>query len=91
LVEPYRLPPFDVQHVDLYRLRDPAELDELALWDNWGSGAILLAEWPERGGDRLPPADADIELSLVGQQRRAVLSACSAAGQQLLGVMPDKG
>lgn len=52
IVQPYdppevRLP---VLHVDLYRLEDPAEIDELGLdearWD-----ALLLVEWPEHGGD----------------------------------------
>ena len=52
IVQPYdppevRLP---VLHVDLYRLDDPAEIDELGLdearWD-----ALLLVEWPEHGGE----------------------------------------
>ena len=51
IVQPYdppevRLP---VLHVDLYRLDDPAELDELGLDDaRWD--ALLLVEWPEHGG-----------------------------------------
>lgn len=39
-----RLP---VWHVDLYRIEDPAELDELGLDDALSDGALLI-EWPER-------------------------------------------
>jgi len=35
-----------VWHVDLYRIEDPAELDELGL--DAGADAVLLVEWPER-------------------------------------------
>jgi len=34
-------------HVDLYRIEDPAELDELGLDDALADGALLI-EWPER-------------------------------------------
>ena len=34
-------------HVDLYRIEDPAELEEIGLDDARG-GAVLLIEWPER-------------------------------------------
>ncbi|TPG21452.1 tRNA (adenosine(37)-N6)-threonylcarbamoyltransferase complex ATPase subunit type 1 TsaE [Sphingomonas koreensis] len=52
IVQPYdppevRLP---VLHVDLYRLDDPAELDELGL-DDARAESLLLIEWPEHGGD----------------------------------------
>jgi tRNA threonylcarbamoyladenosine biosynthesis protein TsaE len=38
-----------VRHVDLYRLENPAELDELGLDDaRWDS--VLVVEWPEHAG-----------------------------------------
>jgi tRNA threonylcarbamoyladenosine biosynthesis protein TsaE len=43
-----------VIHLDLYRLADPAELDYLGLVDLLRPGSLLLVEWPEQGGDRLP-------------------------------------
>jgi len=52
IVQPYdppevRLP---VLHVDLYRVDDPVELDELGLGEaRWES--LLIVEWPEHGGD----------------------------------------
>lgn len=39
-------------HVDLYRIEDPAEIDELAL-DDAREEAALVIEWPERLGARL--------------------------------------
>ena len=39
-----RLP---VWHVDLYRIEEPGELEELGL-DEARAGALLLIEWPER-------------------------------------------
>ena len=40
-----------VWHVDLYRIEDPAELEELALDEALEDGALLI-EWPERLGAR---------------------------------------
>jgi tRNA threonylcarbamoyladenosine biosynthesis protein TsaE len=39
-----------VAHVDLYRIDDPAEADELGL-DDLRQDHLLLIEWPERLGD----------------------------------------
>jgi tRNA threonylcarbamoyl adenosine modification protein YjeE len=36
-------------HADLYRLEDPAELDELGLEEAAETG-VLIVEWPERAG-----------------------------------------
>ncbi|SFP62728.1 tRNA (adenosine(37)-N6)-threonylcarbamoyltransferase complex ATPase subunit type 1 TsaE [Sphingomonas rubra] len=52
IVQPYDLPEvrLPVWHVDLYRLDDPDEVDELGLEDERGDG-LLLVEWPERAGE----------------------------------------
>jgi tRNA threonylcarbamoyladenosine biosynthesis protein TsaE len=49
LVIPYAPPQvrLPVWHVDLYRLNDPAEAEELGLEDALFDGALLI-EWPER-------------------------------------------
>lgn len=54
IVQPYdppevRLP---VLHIDLYRVENPGELDELGLEDARGD-SLLLVEWPERMGTGL--------------------------------------
>jgi tRNA threonylcarbamoyladenosine biosynthesis protein TsaE len=51
IVQPYEPPEVTVPvlHVDLYRIEDPAEADELGLDDARGD-AVLIVEWPERLG-----------------------------------------
>lgn len=53
IVQPYEPPEvrMPVQHVDLYRIDDPAEIDELGL-DEARHDAALLIEWPERAPGR---------------------------------------
>jgi tRNA threonylcarbamoyladenosine biosynthesis protein TsaE len=36
-----------VAHVDLYRIENPGEVDELGL-DDWLEGGALVIEWPDR-------------------------------------------
>lgn len=56
-------------HVDLYRLDNPDEVDELGL-DDARSDAALVIEWPERLGAYLWPDALKIELSVEGTGRR---------------------
>jgi len=51
IVQPYDPPEvaFPVLHVDLYRIDDLAELDELGL-DDARSDSLMLVEWPEHAG-----------------------------------------
>lgn len=61
LVQTYDLPRLTVVHLDLYRIGDPAELDELGIDDlaaGRAAGGLVLVEWPDRapgrfGGDML--------------------------------------
>jgi tRNA threonylcarbamoyladenosine biosynthesis protein TsaE len=49
IVQPYEPPEvrLPVLHVDLYRIEDPAEAEELGL-DEARAESLLLVEWPER-------------------------------------------
>ncbi len=49
LVQPYEGNGHSILHTDLYRIRDPREVDELGLFDR--PETIVLCEWPERGGE----------------------------------------
>lgn len=89
LVESYRLADRDLHHCDLYRLRDPEELDELGLRDLMGPGSVLLVEWPERAGDRLRAPDLALRLSygdsIDGESGRSIeLEALSAPGRSVV-------
>jgi tRNA threonylcarbamoyladenosine biosynthesis protein TsaE len=63
LVEVYEVGALTAVHLDLYRLRDPSELDNLGLREWARPGHIWLIEWPERGSDRLPGADLVVRLA----------------------------
>ena len=53
IVQPYDDVDPPVWHVDLYRIEQPSELEELGL--DSAAEAVLLVEWPERAGDNAWP------------------------------------
>jgi tRNA threonylcarbamoyladenosine biosynthesis protein TsaE len=57
IVQPYEPPEtrIPVMHVDLYRIDDPSDLDELGL-DEARADSLLVIEWPERAPGRWPDA-----------------------------------
>lgn len=84
LIEPYRLAGRDVYHCDLYRLRDPEELEDLGLRDLLTGSSIVLVEWPERAGDRLREPDLRLHLEYTEPGRQVAVTASSDAGRQVL-------
>lgn len=62
LVHEYAGAHFPVYHLDLYRLSSPRDLTNLGWDDIISAHAIVLVEWPDRAGDRLPPDAVPIEL-----------------------------
>jgi tRNA threonylcarbamoyladenosine biosynthesis protein TsaE len=67
-------------HLDLYRLRDPGELEHLGLRD-WGRpGCLWLVEWPERAAGLLPPADLTVRLTVRSDAHQVDVSAETSAG-----------
>ncbi len=67
----------DAFHLDLYRIAAPAELEWLGLDELRDGRALVLIEWPERGGAALPPADLEITLDHADRGRHAGLQAVS--------------
>ena len=57
-------------HLDLYRLRDPGELEHLGLREWARPGCLWLVEWPERAGGLLPPADLTVHLAAGADAHR---------------------
>lgn len=60
IVQPYEDLDPPVWHVDLYRIEDPSELDELGL--DSAAEAVLLVEWPERAGNEVWPEALSLSL-----------------------------
>ncbi|HEY4670021.1 MAG TPA: tRNA (adenosine(37)-N6)-threonylcarbamoyltransferase complex ATPase subunit type 1 TsaE [Tepidiformaceae bacterium] len=72
-------------HVDLYRIEDVEELDDLGLWD-YAEKGVLVIEWPERGADLLPGDGLVIELRYgdIDRQRRLRFLPRGPRGEQLV-------
>jgi tRNA threonylcarbamoyladenosine biosynthesis protein TsaE len=76
LVQEYAAPRSVVFHIDLYRLEIPEQLTNLG-WDEIVfSRSLVLIEWPERAGERLPADHLPIDLDYVrGDPTRRILLA----------------
>ena len=76
LVHEYRGPRSAVFHIDLYRLDSPDQLTNIG-WDEIvSSRSLILVEWPERAGARLPDNHLPIDLDYVpGDPTRRILLA----------------
>jgi tRNA threonylcarbamoyladenosine biosynthesis protein TsaE len=78
IVLPYEALPLPVWHVDLYRIEDASELQELALEEALDGGALLV-EWPERLGEGLWPHALRLTLSRTEEGARALTAEVPAA------------
>ena len=65
---------FEVVHLDLFRLTDPDELEELGWQELGGQDELVLVEWPDRAEGMLPEHRWEITLGPVSgdQQARTV-------------------
>lgn len=84
LLERYRVGDRDAFHLDLYRIAAPGELEWLGMDELRDPEAIVLIEWPERGGDALPAADLEVLLEHREAGRRATLATHSLRAQHWL-------
>lgn len=83
LVEIYEATQGQAIHIDLYRLVDPDELEHLAVREHLCGHTLVMIEWPERGGDRLPRPDLRVQM-LTTPERQARIQAASNAGESWL-------
>ncbi|MES2174641.1 MAG: tRNA (adenosine(37)-N6)-threonylcarbamoyltransferase complex ATPase subunit type 1 TsaE [Pseudomonadota bacterium] len=76
IVQPYDVPEvrLPVAHVDLYRLDDAAEAEELALGD-YLMDSLLIIEWPDRLGDTLWPHALRLSIDFAGDDARRLTAA----------------
>jgi len=65
LIHEYSAPKSAVFHIDLYRLDSPDQLTNIG-WDEIVlSRSLIIVEWPERAGGRLPDDHLPIDLDYV--------------------------
>jgi tRNA threonylcarbamoyl adenosine modification protein YjeE len=62
------MPPID--HLDLFRIDDPRELDELGLEEAFSGESIVLVEWWRNAPELLPARRFEIELEGAGDEPR---------------------
>ena len=78
----------EIWHVDLYRLHDQEEMSELGLADAWERSLVLI-EWPERAGKRLPAKRLEIEIRFCDkpEERSFVFKGRSEWARRLTGYL----
>lgn len=90
LLEEYSFANFFIYHLDLYRLRDPWEMENLALRDLLSENSMVLIEWPEKGGQQIPHPDILFTLeNLGGHARELTIEAYSKVGCSILQTFID--
>ncbi len=87
LIEPYDLAGYRIYHLDLYRICNALEIDDLDLGGQLGEGSVALVEWPERAEGKLPPADLRLGLELVPEGRSLLVEAGTVTGEALLRIL----
>lgn len=70
LLQTYETPSGLIWHYDLYRLKEPDEMEELS-WDDALSGGIVLIEWPEKL-EHLKPAGVTIDIEPLSPTSRKI-------------------
>jgi len=74
LVEEYEVDGRRLFHFDLYRLKDPEELEWMGMDDYLNQNALCCIEWPQMGAGFLPNADVEVSLNYFQRQRTAEIN-----------------
>ena len=91
LLELYVAGAVTLLHIDLYRLRTPAELESLGLRDWARPGCLWLIEWPERGRGHLPPADLTLTFTVGAHTHDIEVTADTERGRAWAKLLPATG
>ncbi len=71
-----------VYHFDLYRIKEPAELDDLGFYECLYGTGVTVIEWAERAAGALPAERFMIYLAHVDECRRRIT--LSASGERYI-------
>lgn len=63
----------DIYHIDLYRLEDFSDFDDLGLDEILTSESVSVIEWAERLGPALPENRLDISIEIVDDATRRLI------------------
>jgi tRNA threonylcarbamoyladenosine biosynthesis protein TsaE len=59
-------------HIDLYRLKDPEELENIGFEEYLDSDGVTVIEWAERAEDELPDERLSVYLHYVNENSREI-------------------
>lgn len=59
-------------HIDLYRLKDPGELENIGFEEYIDSDGVTVIEWAERAEDALPVERLSVYLSYINEDSREI-------------------
>lgn len=62
----------DINHFDLYRIKDIAELEEIGFSESIANG-ISLIEWPQVAVSLIPANAKKVELSIISEDMRKII------------------
>ena len=78
IVQPYEALQPPIWHVDLYRIENALDLEELGLDDIRGRG-VLIVEWPDHSGTNAWPEALALSLEVTGEGARALTAEVPAS------------
>lgn len=92
LLELYEAGGWQVLHLDLFRLLDPEELENLGVRDYHAGKCLWLVEWPEKGSGFLPAADVRMAFAAGTGGHTVDITPCSDDGRACVAhLMTDWG
>jgi tRNA threonylcarbamoyladenosine biosynthesis protein TsaE len=59
-------------HIDLYRLRDPGELENIGFEEYIGTNGVTVIEWAEKAEDQLPRSCLSVYLTYRDEKTREI-------------------
>ena len=74
-----RLPFF---HVDLYRLEDVDEIEDLGIEEYFDRGGACVVEWAEKLGELRPKLSHEIKIKIVSENEREICVSSELAARQ---------
>lgn len=84
LVEEYDIADKKIFHFDLYRLKDPEELEWIGVRDYLEQPCLCFIEWSELGTGFIPAPDIELTLLVVGDGRSVEINVVSETLQNKL-------
>jgi tRNA threonylcarbamoyladenosine biosynthesis protein TsaE len=84
IVEIYEINSCRVAHFDMYRVKDPEELQFLGFHEYFDASDLILIEWPEQISTVEICIDLEIKFMTVGNARNLIFNSMSESGDLAL-------